>query len=199
MKDYEGLTDEALVALYHQGDTDAMEYLCKKYRQLVTNQGRHFFLKGGEPQDVIQEGMIGLFKAIQEYDEKSQVPFAAFAKLCVTRQILKAIEAADRLKNHPLNSYYSLSLPDDESDLYEVANLWLDSKNPEQLFIDSQEISEKLTLIREGLSPMERNVFEYMIDGLDYRTIAWRMGKSEKSIDNATQRIRAKVRKILGT
>ncbi len=199
MKDFTSLSDEALVELYHQGDIAAMEHLCGKYRGLVSAQGRRFFLKGGEPQDVIQEGMIGLFKAIQEYDDSRKVPFCAFAELCINRQILKAIEAADRNKNIPLNNYMSLSDSQEESSAdQEIANLlFAQVSSPEQMVIDAQDIKERIALIKMNLSPMERQVFECMVEGLDYHIIAQRLQKSEKSIDNAMQRIRQKVRKIL--
>lgn len=195
MKDYHLLTDEEVVAAYQGGDFQAVEYICKKYRDLVSRYGKRFFIKGGEEQDVIQEGMVGLFKAIQDYDSTKQVPFRNFAELCITRQIIKAMEAADRLKNQPLNSYVSFS-EQEEKPSREVSDSLVtdDIFNPESMLIDSEKTLDTFEKIVEILSKMELQVFLYMMQGLDYRTIAKKMGKSEKIIDNAIQRIRQKVR-----
>ncbi len=193
--DYTKLKDEELIATYRGGDFGAMEYLCEKYRGLVSHQSGHFFLKGGEAEDVIQEGMIGLFKAIQEYDEAQGAPFYAFAKLCITRQILKAVEAADRLKNRPLNAYVSLSEPDNQEKGDVLAGLSRGgSLDPEALIIAAQQIEELTSKVLDVLSPMEKQVFELMLEGLDYHSIAILLGKTDKSIDNAMQRIRQKAR-----
>lgn len=195
MKDYHLLTDEEVVAAYQGGDFQAVEYICNKYKGLVSRYGKRFFIKGGEEQDVIQEGMVGLFKAIQDYDCTKQVPFRNFAELCITRQIIKAMEAADRLKNQPLNSYVSFS-EQDEKPSREVSDSLVtdDIFNPESMLIDSEKTLDTFEKIVEILSKMELQVFLYMMQGLDYRTIADKMGKSEKIIDNAIQRIRQKVR-----
>ena len=114
MDRYDEMTDEVLVAAYRAGDFAAMEHLCKKYQKVVSAYGKKFFIKGSEEQDVVQEGMVGLFKAIQDYDPQTQVSFSHFARLCISRQIYKAIEAADRKKNQPLNSYVSIFDSEDE-------------------------------------------------------------------------------------
>ena len=125
MEKYQFMTDEEVVAAYRDGDFQAVEYICGKYKGLVAGYGKKFFIKGGEEQDVIQEGMVGLFKAIQDFDAKKGVPFQNFAQVCITRQIIKAMEAADRLKNQPLNSYVSLFVDEDQVPNQQVEELSL--------------------------------------------------------------------------
>ena len=198
MKDYQLLTDEEVVAAYRAGDFEAVEYICNKYRGLVSKYGKKFFIKGGEEQDVIQEGMVGLFKAIQDYNENKQVPFKKFAEICITRQIIKAMESADRQKNHPLNSYVSFSAQEEPTNQEVVESLLTNEVfNPENILIDSEKTLDTFEKIVEILSKMELQVFLYMMQGMDYHTIAQKMDKSEKKIDNAIQRIRQKVRQLI--
>ena len=198
MKDYQLLTDEEVVAAYRAGDFEAVEYICNKYRGLVSKYGKKFFIKGGEEQDVIQEGMVGLFKAIQDYNENKQVPFKKFAEICITRQIIKAMESADRQKNQPLNSYVSFSAQEEPTNQAVVESLLTnDVFNPENILIDSEKTLDTFEKIVEILSKMELQVFLYMMQGMDYHTIAQKMDKSEKKIDNAIQRIRQKVRQLI--
>lgn len=196
MKDYHGLSDEEVIAAYREGDFEAVEYICNKYRRVVSKYGKKFYIKGGEEQDVIQEGMVGLFKAIQDFDETKNVPFQSFAELCITRQIMKAMEAADRLKNQPLNSYISLFTEENEKPNQEVSESLLtgDIHNPESIWIDAEKTMAIFEQIVSILSKMELQVFLYMMQGMDYRAIAKKMGKDEKKIDNAIQRIRQKVK-----
>ena len=198
MKDYQLLTDEEVVAAYRAGDFEAVEYICNKYRGLVSKYGKKFFIKGGEEQDVIQEGMVGLFKAIQDYNENKQVPFKKFAENCITRQIIKAMESADRQKNQPLNSYVSFSAQEEPTNQEVVESLLTNEVfNPENILIDSEKTLDTFEKIVEILSKMELQVFLYMMQGMDYHTIAQKMDKSEKKIDNAIQRIRQKVRQLI--
>lgn len=198
MKDYQLLTDEEVVAAYRAGDFEAVEYICNKYRGLVSKYGKKFFIKGGEEQDVIQEGMVGLFKAIQDYNENKQVPFKKFAEICITRQIIKAMESADRQKNQPLNSYVSFSAQEEPTNQEVVESLLTNEVfNPENILIDSEKTLDTFGKIVEILSKMELQVFLYMMQGMDYHTIAQKMDKSEKKIDNAIQRIRQKVRQLI--
>lgn len=198
MKDYQLLTDEEVVAAYRTGDFEAVEYICNKYRGLVSKYGKKFFIKGGEEQDVIQEGMVGLFKAIQDYNENKQVPFKKFAEICITRQIIKAMESADRQKNQPLNSYVSFSAQEEPTNQEVVESLLTNEVfNPENILIDSEKTLDTFEKIVEILSKMELQVFLYMMQGMDYHTIAQKMDKSEKKIDNAIQRIRQKVRQLI--
>ena len=199
MEKYQFMTDEEVVAAYRDGDFQAVEYICGKYKGLVAGYGKKFFIKGGEEQDVIQEGMVGLFKAIQDFDEKKGVPFQNFAQVCITRQIIKAMEAADRLKNQPLNSYVSLFVDEEQvpNQQVEEAMLTNETTNPENVILDSEKTQDTLEKIVQVLSKMELQVFLYMTQGMDYRTIARVMDKDEKKIDNAIQRIRQKVKKYI--
>lgn len=199
MEKYQFMTDEEVVAAYRDGDFQAVEYICGKYKGLVAGYGKKFFIKGGEEQDVIQEGMVGLFKAIQDFDEKKGVPFQNFAQVCITRQIIKAMEAADRLKNQPLNSYVSLFVDEDQvpNQQVEEAMLTNETTNPENVILDSEKTQDTLEKIVQVLSKMELQVFLYLTQGMDYRTIARVMDKDEKKIDNAIQRIRQKVKKYI--
>ena len=198
MKDYQLLTDEEVVAAYRAGDFEAVEYICNKYRGLVSKYGKKFFIKGGEEQDVIQEGMVGLFKAIQDYNENKQVPFKKFAEICITRQIIKAMESADRQKNQPLNSYVSFSAQEEPTNQEVVESLLTNEVfNPENILIDSEKTLDTFEKIVEILSKMELQVFLYMMPGMDYHTFEQKMDKSEKKIDNAIQRIRQKVRQLI--
>ena len=199
MEKYQFMTDEEVVAAYRDGDFQAVEYICGKYKGLVAGYGKKFFIKGGEEQDVIQEGMVGLFKAIQDFDAKKGVPFQNFAQVCITRQIIKAMEAADRLKNQPLNSYVSLFVDEDKvpNQQVEEAMLTNETTNPENVILDSEKTQDTLEKIVQVLSKMELQVFLYMTQGMDYRTIARVMDKDEKKIDNAIQRIRQKVKKYI--
>ncbi len=199
MEKYQFMTDEEVVAAYRDGDFQAVEYICGKYKGLVAGYGKKFFIKGGEEQDVIQEGMVGLFKAIQDFDEKKGVSFQNFAQVCITRQIIKAMEAADRLKNQPLNSYVSLFVDEDQvpNQQVEEAMLTNETTNPENVILDSEKTQDTLEKIVQVLSKMELQVFLYLTQGMDYRTIARVMDKDEKKIDNAIQRIRQKVKKYI--
>ena len=199
MEKYQFMTDEEVVAAYRDGDFQAVEYICGKYKGLVAGYGKKFFIKGGEEQDVIQEGMVGLFKAIQDFVAKKGVPFQNFAQVCITRQIIKAMEAADRLKNQPLNSYVSLFVDEDQvpNQQVEEAMLTNETTNPENVILDSEKTQDTLEKIVQVLSKMELQVFLYLTQGMDYRTIARVMDKDEKKIDNAIQRIRQKVKKYI--
>ena len=141
---------------------------------------------------------MGLFKAIQDYNENKQVPFKKFAEICITRQIIKAMESADRQKNQPLNSYVSFSAQEEPTNQEVVESLLTNEVfNPENILIDSEKTLDTFEKIVEILSKMELQVFLYMMQGMDYHTIAQKMDKSEKKIDNAIQRIRQKVRQLI--
>ncbi len=199
MKNLSDLSDEDLIEMHRQGDFEAVEILCKRYQNLVGTYAKRFFIKGGEEQDVIQEGMLGLFKAIEDFDEKKGVPFSSFAKTCISRQIFKAMEAAERKKNQPLNSYISIYEDDnkDQSNQTLIEEILADDiANPENLLLDSEKTKLIMSDIIKCLSKMELEVFFYMMQGYDYKNIAKKMDLTEKKIDNAMQRIRKKVRKI---
>lgn len=194
-KRYEGVGDEELLAELNGGNDSITDYLCNKYKHLVTREANALYLIGAEKEDLIQEGMIGLFKAIRDFSPKRESSFYTFARLCIRRQMYHAIEASKRLKHVPLNSYISFSEETgEESGLTVGDTLEADGgQNPERLFIQQenyQDFSERLEAL---LSPMEKRVCDLYLQGMDYRQIAEAMDKTPKSIDNALQRIRAKM------
>lgn len=192
MCDYQKCTDEELLTRLRTGETEIQDYLMEKYKNLVRTKARAMYLIGGDTDDLIQEGMIGLFKAIRDYDETKESSFQTFARLCIDRQLYRAIEASNRLKNQPLNSYISLSDTTSEEDL--VQN-W--ESSPESIVLDRENTDYLFRKIRKACSAFENHVLDLYIKGNDYRKIAEMMDKPPKSIDNALQRIRAKVKEKL--
>ncbi len=186
MSDFEKYSDEELICRLRAGESSIEEYLLEKYKPFVKSKSRALFLVGGDREDLIQEGMIGLFKAIRDYKEGSGAPFAAFAKLCVERQMYTAIEAAGRLKNAPLNGYVSLS--------EETENLM--DGGIEDAVIEKTSYQQIYSNVQENLSEMEKEVLELFLEGKEYTEIAKILGKTDKSVDNALQRIKGKIRKI---
>lgn len=184
------LKDEELIRLYREDDAAAMSELIMRYKPLVKNRARLFYLEGGDREDLLQEGMIGLFKAVKEFDCQKEASFATFARICITRQMLSAIEAAGRKKHIFLNE--SLSLEQlDEVQLADRAGV---ADGPEKIFFEQENIKQLIASINKKLSPMEKRVLELYISGMDYIEIADTMNKSVKSIDNALQRIRNKMK-----
>ena len=196
---YDRLSDEALLPQHRAGDAAIMDYVLDKYKPLVRKKANAMFLIGGDTDDLIQEGMIGLFKAVQDYDPKEGASFSSFAGLCVSRQMYTAIKASQRKKHAPLNSYVSLDEePDNDGQipLTEVLQS-LTNGNPEDMVIDQENVEAFQKKIEKCLSKMEKEVLALTLQGLDYHQVAQIMDKSPKSIDNALQRIRAKIREIL--
>ena len=186
---YETCSDEELIQRLRQGENTIMDYILEKYKPLVRKCANAMYLIGGETEDLIQEGMIGLFKAIRDYRDDRDNSFSSFAYICVNRQLYTAIEASNRKKNQPLNSYVSLS---EQS----TKNYIGVTSSPEQLVIE-QEVWENLWKeLDECLSEMEKQVLSYYLKGSSYLQIAEKMEKSPKSIDNALWRIRQKIRQI---
>ncbi len=197
MTEYEQLSDSELIRLLRGGDDEVMDYLMEKYKYLVRKKANPLFLLGGDTDDLIQEGMIGLFKAIRDYEE-SAGSFFRFADLCISRQLYTAIESAARKKHGPLNSYVSLSGGDVETEGgYLEDSVAANDRNPEQMIIDRENVEEILSDIRDQLSPLERSVLDLYLEGMNYRQIAEQMNRPEKSIDNALQRIRGKVQEFI--
>ncbi len=190
--------DEQL-AILALTDTDAMEFLMKKYNNLVRARARAYYLIGGDKDDLIQEGMIGLYKAIRDFDINKVPNFSGFADLCVKRQIITAIKTATRLKHGPLNSYISFykNLSDD-NDLEIIDILKVDSQNnPEELIMGKEFVYELKKKMESSLSKFENHVLALYLQGLDYHEISEKVHKQAKSIDNALQRIKKKITKIL--
>lgn len=193
---YDGKTDEELIRQMRAGDKEIVDYLMVKYKNLVRKKANAFFLIGADNDDLIQEGMIGLFKAIRDYQEDKEVSFYHFAELCISRQMYTAMEASQRKKHAPLNSYVSLYEETNEEGkmpLSEVLQSLTDG-NPEDLVIDRENVLAFQKKINERLSKMERQVLVLTLQGLDYQQIAEIMEKPAKSIDNALQRIKGKLR-----
>lgn len=194
---YDTMTDEELLSRLRAGERDIMDYLMVKYKSMVRRKAREMFLIGGENDDLIQEGMIGLFKAVQDYDVELETSFFSFAKLCITRQMYSAIEASKRKKHSPLNSYISLyETSEEQGPLMETMAAGQES-NPEELLV-SREYARLLEVkLEESLSSLESRVLYLHLLGTDYKTIARLLDKSPKTIDNALQRIKGKAEKVL--
>ena len=190
MANYEQMTDEQLIGKLRKGDKNIIDYIMEKYKNLVRKEANAMYLLGGENDDLIQEGMIGLFKAVQDYDVEQETSFFSFARLCVTRQMYSAIEASKRKKHSPLNSYISLyETNEEQGPLLETMAAGQES-NPEELLV-SREYAELLeTRLEEILSDLENRVLYLHLLGTDYKTIARLLDKSPKTIDNALQRIK---------
>lgn len=198
--DYIGMQDEHVVMLCHQGDTMAEEYLLNKYKNFVRSKARSYFLIGADHEDIVQEGMIGLYKAIRDFRTDKLSSFRAFAELCITRQIITAIKTATRQKHIPLNSYVSLNKPlyDEESDRT-LLDVIVEGRaaNPEELIISKEDLNNIHHRINEVLSPLEQDVLQFYLDGKSYQEIADHLGRHVKSIDNALQRVKRKLEKFL--
>lgn len=193
MDNYEQFTDEELIERLRDGEQELEDYLMEKYKGMVLKKAHAMFIVGGEREDLIQEGMIGLFRALRDYQPGKSATFATFANLCVERQIYKAIEVSGRLKNKPLNSYISLS--EEESPILD--SLAFEQQDPEAIVIDKENVNVMQEKIRQHLSRFETRVLDSYLEGMTYTQIAEAMGKSPKSIDNALQRIRGKIREFL--
>ena len=199
MKDiYKELSDEELIARYMDGDKAVVDFLMDKYKYLVRTQAGNMFLLGADHEDLLQEGMIGLFKAVRDYDPGRDASFQTFAKLCISRQIFTAIEASNRYKHAPLNSYLSLSEPDNEQ--YQEAKERLVKmtavESPETLIIDKENMEQLEKLLTAELSTLEKQVLDLYFIGMSTREIAAILGRTEKATDNALQRLKGKLRKV---
>ena len=197
---YEAMEDELVVELVHEGDSEALDYLINKYRNFVKAKARSYFLIGADREDIVQEGMIGLYKAIRDFREDKLTSFKAFAELCITRQIITAIKTATRQKHIPLNSYVSLDKPiyDEESDrtLMDVIS-GAKISDPEELIINQEEFDDIEIKMEELLSDLERKVLSLYLDGRSYQEISEDLNRHVKSIDNALQRVKRKLERYL--
>lgn len=194
------IADEQLLAQIKSGDGIALDQLINKYKNFVRAKAKTYFLVGADKEDIVQEGMIGLFKAIRDFKDEKLVSFKSFAEICVTRQIITAIKTATRQKHMPLNSYISLNKPvfedDGERTLMETINHDTVS-DPELLFISKEEFNRIEGKINEILSPLELEVLHFYLQGKSYQQIAVILNKEVKSIDNALQRVKKKIEKFL--
>ncbi|MGG6312231.1 RNA polymerase sporulation sigma factor SigH [Paenibacillus macerans] len=198
--DYEIQNDEDIVEAVRDGDSEALEYLINKYRSFVRAKARSYFLIGADREDIIQEGMIGLYKSIRDFRGDKLASFKAFAELCITRQIITAIKTATRQKHIPLNSYVSLDKPiyDEDSDrtLLDVI-CGSQVSDPEELIINQEEFTGLEDKMSEILSDLERKVLMLYLDGRSYQEIAVDLNRHVKSIDNALQRVKRKLERYL--
>ncbi|MGM9988777.1 MAG: RNA polymerase sporulation sigma factor SigH [Bacillaceae bacterium] len=199
-RNFESLDDEQVVELVRSGDEEALTYLIDKYKNFVKAKARAYFLVGADREDIIQEGMIGLYKAIRDYKEDKLSSFKAFAELCITRQIITAIKTATRQKHIPLNSYVSLDKPiyDEESErtLLDVIS---EAKilDPQELIVKREKYGDIELKISELLSDLERKVLALYLDGRSYQEISEELNRHVKSIDNALQRVKRKLERFL--
>ncbi|WP_411954445.1 RNA polymerase sporulation sigma factor SigH [Alkalibacillus sp. S2W] len=193
---FDQLDDEVVLDYVQQGEVQALEYLIQKYRSFVRAKARTYFLIGADREDIVQEGMIGLYKAIRDFQDDKQSSFKVFAELCVTRQIITAIKTATRQKHIPLNSYVSLDKPvyEEDSDRTLIDMIAEDEKaDPERLLINRERIGDMEIKMQELLSELEQEVLELYLDGQTYQEISDELGRHIKSIDNALQRIKRKL------
>lgn len=194
MSSYQEMSDEELIQCLRSGNSEIMDFIMDKYKYLVRKRANAMYLIGGETEDLIQEGMIGLFKAIRDYKEEKESSFYHFADLCVSRQIYNAVEASQRKKHLPLNSYVSLDTRDQErGEAFLDVLMAMDSTNPEQLVIDRENAAAMGEKINHMLSKLEKRVLEFYLQGMNYQQIAEVMDKKPKAIDNALQRIKGKL------
>lgn len=208
-EEYDTLSDEELLGMLREGEQDIEEYLINKYKNLVRLKARSMYILGGDNDDLIQEGMIGLFKAIRDYDFGRDASFQTFAQLCISRQIYTAVQASGRQKHMPLNNAISFYAQhnkemDGISDIEDGVSLERVLQagrlaNPETKFIDEENVEQLEQILMKSLSSFEYEVLQLHLTGMSYVEIAKVLGKSEKSTDNALQRIKMKVKKALET
>jgi len=185
-------SDEALCALVADGDRIAEEALISRYHRLVRAIARPYFLTGGDSDDLLQEGMMGLMKAVREFDCSKEASFRTFAEVCIRNRVFSALRAASREKHSPLNQSISLETPFFDNNAYAAVISHDSSTDPEELYILREKKERDLTRINRQLSPLERKVLSLYLDGMTYGEIAEELGKPPKSVENAVQRIRRK-------
>ncbi len=200
-ENYRQYSDGELIDRLRRGETAIMDYICDKYKNLVRRKAKSMFILGGDNDDLIQEGMIGLFKAVQDYDMGRDASFSTFAELCINRQMYTAVQAAKRKKHFPLNFYVSLDGEETGEDREGpgLSELLADRTklNPEELFLDKERVAYLEKLIEEELSDFEKQVLDLYITGMSYSQIAKVLGRDEKATDNALQRLKSKIKKML--
>ncbi|MBQ8625073.1 MAG: sigma-70 family RNA polymerase sigma factor [Agathobacter sp.] len=193
---YTTYSDEELIRMLRAGEADIADYIMEKYKPLVRKKTNAMYLIGGETEDLIQEGMIGLFKAVRDYKEEKETSFFSFADLCINRQLYSALEASNRKKHMPLNTYVSFSNQDNEEGVPLEQMVTEQTISPEQMMIEQEGRTEFFLKLKENLSAMERTVLYLYLEGNSYTQIAEIMSKTPKSIDNTLQRIRSKIKQM---
>ena len=199
---YGNTTDEELIDRIRQGESQITDYIMEKYKNLVRKKAKSMYILGADNDDLIQEGMIGLFKAVRDYDAGRDASFYTFADLCVSRQMYNAVQASRREKHAPLNSYISLyeDMAETEEDgAMELVNVIASNieTNPEQIFIDKENVAQIEAIMEKELSSFEKQVLDLYITGMAYSQIAKVLGRDEKSTDNALQRLKTKLRRAV--
>lgn len=200
--DYKSESDEELIGRLRQGEQQVMDYLLEKYKNLVKSKAKSMYILGADSEDLIQEGMIGLFKAIRNYDFGRDASFYTFAELCVSRQMYSAVRASNCQKHLSLNTYISLnSAPfgaeaDGDMELGEVVAA-AEGNNPEEMFLDKERVEYLERKIEEELSDFEKQVLDLYLTGMSYSQIARVLGRDDKSTDNALQRLKSKIKKMI--
>lgn len=201
MQDFEQVTDEELIVRLRDGEGQITDYIMEKYKNLVRSKASSMYILGADRDDLIQEGMIGLFKAIRDYDSGRDASFFTFAELCISRQMYSAVQAAGRMKHIPLNSYISLygsSTESGEEENGAMVEILADKGlNPEDLVIDKENVELLEKRMEQELSSFEKQVLDLHITGMSYSQIAKVLSRDEKSTDNALQRVKNKIRKML--
>lgn len=200
--DYEQYSDEELIVRLRDGEELITDYIMDKYKNLVRSKAKSMYILGADREDLIQEGMIGLFKAIRDYDIGRDASFFTFADLCVSRQMYTAVQAAGRQKHAPLNTYISLyanSSEKEEGEEWEMINSMISKseRNPEELLIDRENVELIERTIEKELSSFEKQVLDLYLTGMKYTQIAKVLGKDDKSTDNALQRIKNKLKRLI--
>lgn len=201
-REYSQFSDEELIDRLRGGDSRITDYIMDKYKNLVRSKAKSMYILGGDNEDLIQEGMIGLFKAIRDYDCGRDASFYTFADLCISRQMYTAVQASHRQKHWPLNTYVSLygsNSSQGDSEEMELAEALSPDKdqNPETLFIDRERVEYLEGQIDKELSSFEKQVLDLYLTGMSYSQIARVLGRDEKSTDNALQRLKSKIKKML--
>ena len=202
--DYRQCSNDELIDRLRRGEEPIMDYICDKYKNLVRSKAKSMFILGADSEDLIQEGMIGLFKAVRDYDMGRDASFYTFAELCISRQMYTAVQASKRQKHLPFITSVSLASGRTPADgegrePQTLAELLADRTelSPEELFLDKERVAFLEKAIEEELSDFERQVLELSMTGMGYVQIAKVLGRDEKATDNALQRLKAKVRKVL--
>ena len=204
-KDYEKYSDAELIVRLRDGESAITDYIMDKYKNLVRSKAKSMYILGADREDLIQEGMIGLFKAIRDYDTGRDASFFTFADLCVSRQMYTAVQAAGRQKHTPLNTYISLYANASENGGLEGGEerelidsmLSQSEQNPEDLLIDRENVERLEKIIEKELSPFENQVLDLYLTGMKYNQIAKVLGRDDKSTDNALQRIKTKLKRVI--
>ena len=200
MTKYDSMPDEIVAKLAQDGDSEAMAYLLNSYKTLVSHKCRPYFLVGADRDDIIQEGMIGLYKALREYDPSKSLSFSQYAELRIQNQVMSAVRATSRQKHIPLNYYVSLSTPVYEDGASRtLMDTLVEQKNvdPMELLIGQEDLDSIESHLMSLLSPLERDVFYAYVEGKSYQEIAKNLGRTTKSIDNTIQRLKFKLEDVL--